>query len=840
MSHRELEILALIAENHSNQEIANSLFLTLGIVKWYSRQIFSKLGVNKRQKAVDRAIQLGYLKEREKTFVAYRGSAPRHNLPSLLPTFFGRDQEQEELIQLLSEYRLVTLVGTGGIGKTTLSLHLAQKLKRKYPDGVWFVELAPLGDPKLIPQAVMTALGISDQPNISQTIGLRDVLRKKAALILLDNCEHLLDACAELTNVLLNHCPDLRILATSREPLRVPGEALFNVLPLAFPDVSVEELIGKMQESPAVRLFLDRARLVDGHFSLSAANTLFILQICNQLNGLPLALELAAARVNVLSVEQITTRLKENFSLLTQGSRTVLPRHQTLRTSLEWSWDLLSEQERVLLRRLSVFAGGWTLGAAEAVCGDGGIASTDILNLLSQLVSKSLVHVQQKLEQDVRYHLLEIIRQYAQEQLSKANETEEFRQRHLDYYLQLAQQAEQELEGPNQAVWLDHLERDMDNIRTALTCSQETNVEAGIHITRALFLFSWARGNGSAREMETWLADAMRKKATMPPLVKAKALLTQGRYIRIFSRQKDLPGLLEESAALYRALDDQAGIAEALTLMGDALIEQSEFDRAEQLLQESLAISRKTQDKMQAAAALRMLGLLKRRINYQEARTLLEESSSIYRELGNFARLGVNLTDLGQLAMYQGDFKAARPLIEEGLALQEQMNFKGMPFSLHHLGTLYYCLGEYSAAQVTLEKAISSAQQSGITNDWALVQLGYTCLRLGEFTQARQMFVESQARFSLSNTPVGVIYSLEGLTSLAVHQGHLENVARLFGWADSMRQSIGDLRPPVEQEEVDTDITAIIEQIGKDAFASAYEDGKTLTMDEAIALALEE
>src|SRR5713226_5481995 len=369
--------------------------------------------------------------------------------------------------QLLSSTALLTLTGSGGCGKTRLALQVAADLLEEYADGVWLVELAPLADPALVPQTVASALGVRDAPGRPLTATLTDYLRSKSLLLVLDNCEHLLEAGAQLADALLRSCPRLRLLASSREGLGIGGEQTYRVPSLSLPDARHLPPLERLRDFEAVQLFADRARLSQATFAVTQANALSVAQVCQRLDGIPLAIELAAARVKALSVEKLNERLDDMFRLLTGGSRTALPRQQTLRALIDWSYDLLSPSEGALLRRLSVFAGGWTLEAAEAVCAGEGVEEWEVLDLLTSLVEKSLVLYEER-GGEGRYRLLETVRQYARDRLLEAGEAEAVRGRHLGFVLRLAEEAEPKLSGPEQVVWLDRLEAEHDNLRAAL------------------------------------------------------------------------------------------------------------------------------------------------------------------------------------------------------------------------------------------------------------------------------------------------------------------------------------------------------------------------------------
>jgi len=415
-------------------------------------------------------------------------------LPLQLTSFIGRERELSEVRRLLGESRLLTLAGAGGVGKTRLALELAGQVAGDYQHGTCLVELAGLMDPGLVDHAIAGGLRVREEPGRGLADALLDFLQDRELLLVLDNCEHLLDGCAQTAEGLLRACAGLKILATSREPLNVAGEVSWAVPSLSLlhakPATRRRSVAGSggdqaEQVSEATRLFIDRARAVQPRFTLTAESAVAVDDICHRLDGIPLAIELAAARIRTLSVQQITERLDDQFRLLTAGSRTAVPRQQTLRALVDWSHDLLSEPERVLLRRLPVFAGGWTLEASEAVCSDGGLEAGEILDLLSHLAAKSLVVVEQRDEQP-RYRLLETLRQYAAEKLEQSGETPRVRDRHLEWFVALVERAEGGFRGREQEAWFRRMGTELDNVWVALEWSKSSDVEAGLRLACAV------------------------------------------------------------------------------------------------------------------------------------------------------------------------------------------------------------------------------------------------------------------------------------------------------------------------------------------------------------------
>ena len=444
LTRREQNILAHLANGRSSQEIAGLETLAYSSVKWYIHQVYTKLGVNRRCDAITRARELGLLQPEPAAHC--KRSIVKNNLPRQLTSFIGREEEIAQLLAFVQELPLVTLTGSGGTGKTRLALQVAERALEAFPDGVWWVDLAPLADPGLVPLVTATVLGLRAIPPSTASQALSEFIGRKSLLMILDNCEHLIGAAAALARELLCACPHLHILATSREVLGVEGEKPFRCPPLCLPDLQSHPTFSELAQSECLRLFVERAQTVSSNFRLTEANAPLVSRVCQRLDGIPLAIELAAARVRLLSMDQIAARLDNVFHLLTGGGRTALPRHQTLKALVDWSYDLLSEKERRLLCRLSVFAGSWTLEAAEAVCAGpveaDPLPAEEILDLLGQLADKSLVSVHAEQCTEPRYRMLEMIRQYAHHRLLEGGGDEALREQHLDYFLALSLQAE--------------------------------------------------------------------------------------------------------------------------------------------------------------------------------------------------------------------------------------------------------------------------------------------------------------------------------------------------------------------------------------------------------------
>jgi predicted ATPase/DNA-binding SARP family transcriptional activator/DNA-binding CsgD family transcriptional regulator len=614
------------------------------------------------------------------------GVAQAHNLPAQRNSFIGREWEMLDLKRQLAMTRLLTLSGAGGSGKTRLALEVARDLIGAYPDGVWLVELAPLTEGKLVPHAVTDALGVPEEPGQSLSDALVDDLREKRLLLVLDNCEHLIEAVAQLSNALLSSCPLLRVVATSRETLGVEGELAWRVEPLSFPDVHRSDdrdahrapATGELERYEAVRLFVARARLGSPHFELRAENAEAVAQICSRLEGIPLAVELAAARVRTLSLEQISERLEDSLKLLRGDSRTAPRRQRTLRATLEWSYNLLSAEERVLLRRLSVFAGGWTLEAAEEAVGtSGGIQEEEILELLSKLVDKSLVVAEVRTGEVRRYRLLETVKQYARERLETSGEADAFWRRHAEFFLALAEEAAPELTGAQQQEWAKRLEAEHDNMRAALSWSLENEPETTLRLAGALARFWEMR----ARFLEgsAWLGAALRQRGradvATDTAARTKILSEAGTFAWHRGDYEYAIELHGEALALYRELGDDGGVAFAILCLGTQYLDKGDLERSAPFFEEALATSRKIGERRTIAMAMRNLAeVARQKGEYERAKSLGMECLSLYKELGDDLRVARTVGWMGLLTFWSGDDQdLAEGFLKEGLALNREI-----------------------------------------------------------------------------------------------------------------------------------------------------------------------
>ena len=595
-------------------------------------------------------------------------------MPLELSSFVGREKELAEVERLLEDSRLLTLTGSGGCGKTRLALAAAGELSEGFEEGVWLVELVPLTDPSLVPQAVAATLGVREQPGRSLTEMLSGYLGSKKLLLVLDNCEHLVEACAELAEALLRYCPELRVLATSREALGITGEVAWPVPSLSLPDLRRLPDIGSLPEYESARLFVERAVAVRPDFVLTEQNASAVAQVCYRLDGMPLAIEFAAARTTVLSVEEVADRLDDCFRLLSAGGRTAMPHQHTLHATMDWSHELLPEQERILLRRLSVFAGGFTLKAVESVCVGEDLQREDVLDLLSHLVDKSLVLVAEQ-DSETRYRLLEAVRQYGWEKLSESGEEGQIREQHARYYLALAEEAEPELKGEGQVAWLERLEREHDNLRVDMRwLLRQGESEEAARLGWALWLFWGIRGyyDEGRRSMEQALS--VEGSDAMPASARAKALYVEGMMENYQGDHLSAEVLLEESISLFRELDDKLGTAYALSNAGFAALGQGQPQKAITLTEEAVDLFLKVDETWGAAVELGFLAVAWRdQGDHERAKRLAERGLALSREVGERQAISVALNTLATLAQAERDHERARELFEEGLTVSAEL-----------------------------------------------------------------------------------------------------------------------------------------------------------------------
>jgi non-specific serine/threonine protein kinase len=601
---------------------------------------------------------------------------PRHNLPSQLTSFIGHDDDLEEYAALLEQTRLLTLTGIGGCGKTRLAVELAKRVLQSFPDGVWYVDLASLMDAERVALTVATMLGIREENDRSIVETLCGRLAGQCALLVLDNCEHLAAACAALVQQLTAGAPRVRVLAGSREGLGIPGERAITVRSLSFPPPAKRDLRA-VEEYEAVQLFADRAQLAVPKFSLTHDTADAVAEICRRLDGIPLAIELAAARVKILSVEEIRTRLDDRFRLLTGGSRTAMGRQQTLLATIQWSYDHLAPSEQRLLQRLSVFLGGWTLSGAVHVAGEPKDEYA-VLDLLSRVADQSLITTHRVDGGTTRYSMLETVHQYAQDRLHEAGEDETARNRHLEFYVALAEEAESELVGPEQRAWFARIDQERENLLAAHAwCDHAKNGdELGLQLVFALRQYLVHR-DLIALEHRLATEALARPGAQGRSLARCRALWLAGDAGYFMGRYGEAKDHGETSLSIAKEIGDRGREAEAHRLLGWVFGALGSWATAKEHMRESLALSRRLGNKRQLSKALSGLADLRlAEAKLDAARVLYDEALALDRERGDLASVGINLSNLAMTSISLGLSDRARGLVREGLAIAEEIESK--------------------------------------------------------------------------------------------------------------------------------------------------------------------
>ncbi len=723
---------------------------------------------------------------------------PPDNLPRERSKLVGREKEVAQVGSLLDGgQRLITLYGPGGAGKTRLALAVAREVVGRFGDGVWWVELAHISDPGLVAGALASALGVREAPDRPLTEVLVEQLEPGKALLVLDNCEHLVEGCADLAGILLKTCQDLQMLATSREPLRVAGEAVWMVPSLSLPDpqnrLSSPELAGY----EAVSLFVERAQEADAGFALTEKNASAVTRLCSKLDGIPLAIELAAARIRVLTVEQISERLEDPLALLTRGRRTAAPRHQTLRAALEWSYELLSKPEQKLFARLSAFVGGWTLDAADTVGAGTGIEEGEVLDLLLNLVDKSLVVADVDGDGASRQRLLETVRQYAAEALASSGEENAVRERHALFFLDLAERAEPELSASEQVSWLDCLELELGNLRAAARWFRENRRwPAYLRLAGALWRFCYLRGHYV--EGRGWLKEALDHGDEAPLPARAKAYLGAGTLTFLQCEYEGARDLLEEALALYRTLGDDRGVASVSQMLGSIARERGEYARSEALHEESLSIWRGLGDEVGEARSLNYLAYAAwLQEKHERAKALCEETLGRFRNLGDNEVVVWALISLGCATHYSGDYRGGRTILQESLALSQEVGYtEGVAWSLNQLGIIAHREGEGRRAMDLLRESLGIHQELG--DRWRAAS---------------------------------VLDAIAEAFCVADHPGP---AACLFGAAGAVRESISVPVPLCERVDREESISSARAELGDAAFEAAFSEGQTLSPEQAV------
>ncbi|HLY25104.1 MAG TPA: adenylate/guanylate cyclase domain-containing protein [Aggregatilineales bacterium] len=732
-----------------------------------------------------------------------------NNLPVQLTSFIGRERELSESIRLLENTHLLTLIGPGGTGKTRLSLQIAAEHLHSFADGAWLLELAPLSDPVQIVPTLAALFSLREVEGVPLIAILMAYLHDKHLLLVLDNCEHLVEVCARLADDLLRACPKLKIVASSREALGIAGESVLRVPSLSLPDEKYSTP-SDLLRCESAQLFVERARAAQSDFTVNERSVPAVALICQRLDGIPLALELAAARVAVFSPEQIATRLGDRFMLLTGGSRTALPRQQTLRALIDWSYDLLSEPERALLRGLSVFAGGWTFEAAEAVCNDSD-NGIDVMTLLPNLVNKSLVVVDDS-GVDRRYRLLETIRQYARDRLFEANEAAAARDKHLSFFVRYTGQAEIALRGSDIVVWLDRLEIEADNVRAALEWGLEQHPEETLDLANHIGTYWTIRGEGGRNHETGWLQSLVARVAALPPV--------EGEAARNRIRARSL-GLSNAAYITIRLGDSTTGRA---------------------LADEAITLARLVDSPEVLGFALAMYILSSRFLgDLDGARHAVDEASVLAKQLNDKTYMGMNLVARAWIDNGSGDPARLQAYLAEARSLINVVQGTAAYSFFFSFATIARLSGNLDEARMYLQNAVVLLPQFKSKQNDAMIysELAHVERQAGNLDKALDSYRNTILRWKDLGHRAAIANQLECFAFIARAQDQFERTAKLLGAADLLRDATGAPMTDYERVEYDGEIAALRAQLDQPTFEAEWAAGRAMTMDEAVQYAIE-
>ena len=761
--------------------------------------------------------------------------ARQNNLPLSVSNFIGRRKELQIIKNLFSKTRLMSLTGSGGTGKTRIAIQLVSEILDEFQHGCRIIELSPITDPELIVKEISGVLNLKEIPETDILETLKDYLKDKNILLLFDNSEHLLTRCAPLAETLLNSCPDLKIISTSRQPFNIHGETVYKVPPLSIPDRIKEESFDALCEYESVRLFNDRAASVNSEFRLTKENINSVAELCKKLDGIPLAIELAAKRTNVLTVERIYERLTDRFKLLTGGSSTALPRQRTLRAMIDWSYDMLNFKEQLLLQRLSVFMGGWTLEAAEEICSDKNIDSYEVLDIMNSLLDKSLIVVNE-LNGNERYGILETIKFYALEKLTdKLNDY----QKHFEYFLMLSDFPEQKKKGISQIEWLKITESEIDNIRICITRALEDNYRDAAKIVINVIEFWILRGY--FREGFETTMKLIDKVPLTDKKIRADLLLKMAQFCYVLGKFPELEIFNKEALNLYREIKDKKGIADSLNNLGIKSNAESDPDTAAGFFEEALSIGYEiNSDQIKLFTLYNLSFTANKTSEYDRSIALKEEALSISRKLQNdYVTAQILLSLSVNYYRIKNDFSKAAVFSEESLALSRNIEDQYiLSLNLINLGVIKMFGGNcnYVEAEYILQEAYKISAENGYTMNIfpARILLGALYIDTNRFEYAVNIYKEYLNEWKTASGEFYIKDLISGFTRIYIRNNEFIKAAKLSGFLASVsgNKKFSSLNIKLNLKE--SEVNVISKELGEDFFRVNFNEGKELRLDEVI------
>jgi predicted ATPase/class 3 adenylate cyclase/Tfp pilus assembly protein PilF len=785
-----------------------------------------------------------------------------NNLPRQATALIGREKETDTVCSLLRkrDTALLTLTGPGGTGKTRLGLQVAADLLDDFPDGVWFVELSPLTEPRLVVPTIAQTLGVKEAAGQLPLDTLKAYLKEKEMLLLLDNFEQVTGAAGDVSQ-LLAASAGLKVLATSRVPLRIRGEKEYAVSPLELPDMKHLPPLERLTQCESVRLFIERATDVKGDFQVTNENAPSVAEICIRLDGLPLAIELAAARIKMLPPHYLLARLSQRLKFLTGGARDLTARQQTLRGAIDWSYNLLDDAHKQFFRRMAVFNGGRTLEALEAVCNSEGLQlygklEVDVFDGAEMLLCSNMLQQREGSDGEPRLWMLETIHEYAREKLEESGEREILEREHALYFMRVAEEAEPYLTGAKEQEWLNRLEDEHANLRSAFKWVREEGekgdseaIDIGLRTAGAMWRFWYVRGYFSeGREQLQGLLSASSAISTDDPFgssteSKAKALVALGALAYQQGDYIAARATLEQALSAGRDAGDKKSVARALSTLAVVSYQQGDYATSRSLNEQSLALQRELGNKWGTALSLNNLGYLSyQQGDYSAARSLHEESLALQRELGNKSGVAYSLGNLGMVSYVQGDYSKARSLHEESLAIRRELGDKsGIAHTLSNLGIVSYVQGDYPAAMSMHEESLAIKRELGDKSGiaYSLGNLGMISFTQGGYPAARSLHEESLALHREIGDKKGIAVSLAGLGEVASETGQPRKGAALLGASQAVLEAIGAVMAPEDLIPYERAVASAAAQSGEEEFEKAWQVGRAMSIEEAIAYAIE-